>query len=59
MKTLDEFIGTILTEDEIEQLQEQGVRVKRPGFMYTMEFIGSRVNVHLDEQNMVLGINQG
>lgn len=59
MKKIEDLVGTKLNEDEIEQLQSQGVRVKRPGYAYTMDYNPTRANVHLDENNVVTRVSHG
>jgi hypothetical protein len=58
-KTLEDLVGTKLTEDDIQKLQQHGVRVKQPGFIYTADFVYGRVNVYLDENKVVTRIGHG
>ena len=57
------FVGTIASADTIEQARvatgAKSARVLRPGMVVTMEFLDSRLNLSVDEHDVILAVTCG
>jgi len=53
------MVGKHLDIQAITKTHKGQVRVIEPGTMCTMDFCPDRLNVHVDEQNVVNGFNFG
>lgn len=62
-KAKADAIGRPATEANVEQARiasgAESVRVLRPGTMVTMEFIESRLNIDVDEDDIITGLRCG
>ncbi|MBV1928640.1 MAG: hypothetical protein KUG81_03925 [Gammaproteobacteria bacterium] len=55
----NEMVGKHLDIQTITKTHKGPVRVIEPGMMCTMDFVPNRLNVHVDEQNVVNGFKFG
>ena len=53
----EEFIGQDLAEVSFPEGQDR--RVIRPGQMVTMDYVGSRMNIYLDDEDKVVRVTCG